>query len=139
MSLAKVRKDKLIQYPYGFAELQADNPYSDFGGNRDVAALFAKTEAAERGERLVEVQSGERPDYDPATQYLTEGAPDLVGKVWATTWTVQDRPPPSDAEIAAKAQAEIETIRTEALDKVIAADPELSARLEAATAMHARG
>lgn len=32
---AEVNGDTLIKYPYNFDQLQAENPYTNFGGNYD--------------------------------------------------------------------------------------------------------
>jgi hypothetical protein len=33
---AEINGTTFIKYPYGFAQLEADNPYTDYGSNQDV-------------------------------------------------------------------------------------------------------
>lgn len=90
--LAKVNGTTLVTYPYGLAELQADNPYTAFSSN-DVAELFKGTEANLAGNTLVEVTIPPPPPYSEATQNIAlSSEPKLENDVWALEWTVSAKP-----------------------------------------------
>ena len=50
------------------------------------------------GVEYVAVQPSPQPDYDPATQNLTEGTPALVEGVWTQQWAVVDATPEEVSE-----------------------------------------
>ena len=50
------------------------------------------------GVEYVAVQPSPQPDYDPATQNLTEATPTLVEGVWTQQWTVTAASPTAIAE-----------------------------------------
>ena len=87
---AEVKGTQLIKYPYGFDQLQADNPYTDYGTNTDVAYWFPQTTTAiENGYTLAEVVTDPQPSYDPAHQNCNlSNQPILVNSVWILQWTV---------------------------------------------------
>ncbi len=74
MLLAKIEEGQIAQYPYGVAELKADNPNTIF-----TLPLSPET-LADYG--VVEVLPTERPDYDPITHDLTEAEPIETGNGW---------------------------------------------------------
>jgi hypothetical protein len=90
MIYAKVKNSTLIQYPYGFSELQQDNPYTNFGSNTDVAYWFPQTETAlVSGNVLVEVQLETPPSINPDTETcIQQDTPALVDNTWVLEWTV---------------------------------------------------
>jgi hypothetical protein len=79
-----------VAYPYTFASLQADNPYTDFGGNQDPNAWYAETDkATATGNTLVAVTEVPQPTFDPATQTCTQNPqPTLVDGVWTLDWAM---------------------------------------------------
>jgi hypothetical protein len=89
---AKIKNTTLIQYPYGFAQLQADNPYTNYGDNQDVAYWFPQTTSAiDNGYTLAEVITAPQPAYNPAHQKCTiNDNPTLIKSVWTLEWTVTD-------------------------------------------------
>lgn len=94
MAYAKVKDTVCYEYPYGFQQLQADNPYTNFGSNQDVAFWFPQTnEAVLYGYELADVLGTQDPPYDPVTQYLVQGAPEYVDGVWKQTWIVETYTP----------------------------------------------
>lgn len=85
---AKIKNGLLLQYPYEFGHLQADNPYTNFNGD-DVFALFQNTEASIAGETLVSVVFAEPPVYDSHTQNaVRDTTPVLQDGQWTLGWTV---------------------------------------------------
>lgn len=99
MAYAEVKDTQLITYPYGFAQLQADNPYTNYGSNQDVAYWFPQTTTAiENGYTLAEVITAPQPAYDQAHQNCTLNAdPTLVGEIWTLEWTITDFTPEEQA------------------------------------------
>ena len=87
---AKVKNSTLIQYPYGFSELQSENPYTNFGSNTDVAFWYPKTEdAINNGYALAEVIISDVPQINPETQTCSQNTtPTLINNVWTLEWTV---------------------------------------------------
>jgi hypothetical protein len=99
MNYAEINNTTLIQYPYGFAQLQADNPYTNYGGNNDVAYWFPQTNAAiVDGYTLAEVIIAPQPPYDVAHQNCTQNAnPTLINGIWTLGWTVTNFTPEEQA------------------------------------------
>ena len=99
MAYAEIKDTTLIQYPYGFTQLQADNPYTNYGSNQDVAYWFPQTTTAiENGYTLSEVVNAPQPAYDQAHQNCTLNAdPTLVGEIWTLEWTITDFTPEEQA------------------------------------------
>lgn len=90
--------NEIVTYPYTFASLQAENPYTNFGNNQDVAYWFPQTNAAmEEGYQLFPVLETPQPPYDPITQYVIAGAPEETGGQWYQTWTVATYTPEQQA------------------------------------------
>lgn len=100
MSYAEVNGSTVIEYPYTFATLQAENPYTDFGGNNNFNYWFPLTEAATvLGNELVYVRQLPQPTIDPYTQNVTPNStPELIDGEWFDAWTITEKTP---EEIAA--------------------------------------
>lgn len=133
MAYAEINGTTLVQYPYGFAQLQEDNPYTNYGDNYDVAYWFPQTNAAiENGYELVSVTDVPQPAYDPSHQVCTEGTPVLVNGVWTQTWVVSEMSPAQIAEYQAqtksfnKQQATTLLDQTDWTDVAAVADPAVS-------------
>ena len=87
-------QNQIVAYPYTFSNLQAENPYTNFGTNQDVAYWFPQTNTAtELGYKLFPVQESPQPTYDPLTQYIVPGTPEETGGQWYTTWIVNNYTP----------------------------------------------
>ena len=98
--------NQIITYPYTFSSLQAENPYTNFGDNRDVMYWFPQTNAAtELGYQLFPVLESPQPPYDPLTQYVVPGAPEETGGQWYTTWVVGTNTPEQQAYVDAQRKA----------------------------------
>lgn len=94
-SYAEINGGNLLTYPYTFTDLQADNPYTDFGVNTDVAFWYPQTQKAqETGNTLESVGVLPQPTYDPALQFCVQNPqPDLVNDQWVLGWVVTDKTP----------------------------------------------
>lgn len=92
---AEVKGTTLIQFPYTLESLQAENPYTNFGPDPDVEAIFPQTTTAiENGYTLAPVVYLPTPSYDPATQIpIQDSQPSLVNGVWQLGWTVRPLTP----------------------------------------------
>ena len=85
---AKVIDGEVVQYPYALDELRAENPNVSFPKNPNDEALAAFD--------LVRVkQLPPSVDFNPLTQYLSPGTPELKEEEeeeWVCGWDVIDRP-----------------------------------------------
>ena len=108
---AEIKDTTLIKYPYGFAQLQADNPYTNYGSNQDVAYWFPQTTTAiENGYTLAEVITAPQPAYDPVHQNCLQNEnPTLTDGVWVLGWTVTDFTPEEQAAYYANAAQQNKT------------------------------
>lgn len=77
-------------YPYSATQLIKDNPQVSFPKNPTDALL------ASHG--VFPVARVDRPEYDPATQNLAEGAPRLTAGVWTQVWVITDATPEDVAQ-----------------------------------------
>lgn len=60
---AKVKDGKIVTFPYGYDELQNDNPDKIFTGNIVIRDIFNQSQAYAQGYELVGVEFPSRPDY----------------------------------------------------------------------------
>jgi len=131
MTYAEVKDTQLITYPYGFAQLQADNPYTNYGSNQNVAYWFPQTTTAiENGYTLSEVINAPQPTYDQVHQNCTLNTnPTLVNETWTLEWTITDFTPEEQAAYYAnlaqqnKTQAQQILINTDWTSIADVADP----------------
>jgi hypothetical protein len=131
---AEINGDVLVKYPYTFADMQEENPYTNFGGNYDVAFWFPKTQTAlNTGYSLVEVTYLTQPDYEHATHScLPDAEPKLVDGEWFIGWTLTKF---TDEELAAKVeQWRQSAVVTPFQGRMALADAELLSDVEAAVA-----
>ena len=129
---AEINGMTLIKYPYLFSDLQADNPYTNYGDNYDVAYWFPQTQKAqETGNTLALVTSLPEPTYDPATQNCVLGdTPVLSNGEWSVDWTVTQKTP---EEIAAElAQWRAQTACTPFQGRMALVDANLLTQVETA-------
>ena len=100
MSYAEVHGTTVIAYPFTFATLQAENPYTNYGDNQNFNYWFPLTDAATiGGNELVYVRQLTQPTYDIYTQNCTpNNTPELVSGEWVDGWTVTEK---TNEEIAA--------------------------------------
>lgn len=94
MNYAKTNNTNLIKYPYTFADLREENPYSRYDGRFTLPEWYAKTDdAANTASTVVEVVIADQPEYDSTTHYLTQKAtPELIDGVWTIGWGIAERP-----------------------------------------------
>ena len=104
MIYAEIKGTELIRYPYGFAELQNDNPYTNYGNNTDVTYWFPQTKTAiENGYTLAEVVFAIEPAYDQSNQVCAQNEnPTLINGSWVLGWTVSEMTPEQKSQYNAK-------------------------------------
>lgn len=106
---AEVKGTTVIQYPYDIGCMQNENPFTNFGPNPDIKAIFQGTETAlENGYTLVDVRLLDQPEVDERTEKaIRDKAPSVQGGEWQLGWTV-----------GAKSFEEIEEADTSMRDQV---------------------
>ena len=89
---AIIKDNNILEYPYDFGSLQAENPYTNFGDNYDVAYWYPLTQKAiDDGSSIVVVQVEPIPFIDPDTQRYEQAAnPTFSEGVWSIGWNVKD-------------------------------------------------
>ena len=88
---AKIKNNEVITFPYGFDELQKDNPYTRFTGIIIIPDIFQHTEEKLlKGYDLVEVKMSEEPkNLSPIHVATLNDKPTLNEKgEWELGWTV---------------------------------------------------
>ncbi len=90
--LAEVNGTTLIQYPYGLAQLQAENPFTNYPQSVNIATIYPLTHTAQTtGNTLAPVTIAAPPTYNAETQLcIPNAAPTLIGGVWTLGWTVSN-------------------------------------------------
>lgn len=96
---AEVKGDQLVRFPYTQGSLMEENPFTNYGPDPDLAAVFPSTETAiKNGYALAEVTYAAEPSYDPATQVCAQDTePKKIGGVWTLGWTVSPMTPEQKA------------------------------------------
>lgn len=99
MSYAEINGTHVVNYPFTFATLQQENPYTNYGDNQNFTYWFPLTDAAINfGHQLVQVRQLDQPTIDPYTQNATpNNAPELVAGEWIDGWTVTEKTPEEQA------------------------------------------
>ena len=88
---AEVNGTTLIKYPYTFADLQSENPSTNYNGNFDFVSIYPGTDTAKKtGNTLAAVTIGTPPTFDPTSQALVQNTvPTLVNGVWTLGGTLR--------------------------------------------------
>jgi len=88
----KTKDNKFVEYPYGAAELQRDNPEDNHPYECDFVGIFPTTPAATRdGFELSPVVVDEVPEYDGRTQTVHRSEfPFIRDGGWVFSWIVTD-------------------------------------------------
>ena len=116
---AKVKNEQLQQYPYGYTELQADNPYTNFNG-ADVYHAFQGTEANLAGHTLENVVTEQRPEINERTHKATlASSPVLEDGQWVLKWSVSNK---SEDELAQQDEGQANAVRAERNSKLAECD-----------------
>lgn len=106
----KVKNNQVIQYPYGYAELQAENPYTNFNG-LELPYAFQGTEENLAGNILEPVVNDNTPPYNDSTQRLIAAeTPVFENNQWVIKFSVVDK---TSEELAAEEAQKAETVRAE--------------------------
>jgi hypothetical protein len=89
---AKVKNNELVKFPYGFSDLQTDNPHSIFSGVLILLDLFNETEEKLlKGYDLVEVKQLPTPkEYNFQLQKATLNDQPTLNEngEWELGWTI---------------------------------------------------
>jgi hypothetical protein len=106
---AKIKDDVLIKYPYGYDDLQEDNPHTRFTGVIDLVNLFKESEEHTlKGYDLVEIVVEDKPtttpfpglgDPMPLTPFhvvTLSDTPVKEGDKWMLKWNVEFVPPDTE-------------------------------------------
>lgn len=90
---AKVNGVTLLKYPYTFADLREENPFTRYDGRFTLPEWYAQTEDAQNtGATVVEVVIADHPEYDSTSHYIRNaGSPNLSGNVWTLGWEIVER------------------------------------------------
>jgi len=99
----KTKGNAFVEYPYGAAELQRDNPEANYDYFCDFASIFPDTPAATRdGFALSPVVIDADPVYDGQTQTVHRSElPFIRDGGWVFSWIVTDLTPEQIAEMQA--------------------------------------
>ena len=99
----KTKDNAFVEYPYGAAELQRDNPEANYDYFCDFASIFPTTLAATRdGYVLLPVTIDEVPEYDGQTQTVHRSElPFIRDGGWVFSWIVTDLTPEQIANMQA--------------------------------------
>jgi hypothetical protein len=86
---AKIKNNAVVTFPYGYDNLQSENPHTRLTGNIDLMALFPQTEEALlRGHELVQVITEEKPTLYPMQEAVLATKPTLKDGRWVLEWQV---------------------------------------------------
>ena len=91
--LAKIKDTEIVIFPYGYDDLQAENPYTKFTGNIDLLEIFPQTEEALlRGYELVQVITKDKPNILPIQEATLAQFPTWEDGVLVLDWEVSFKP-----------------------------------------------
>jgi hypothetical protein len=91
---AKIKDNVLIKYPYGFDELQQDNPYTRFTGDIDLKSIFMESDEHILNKyNLVDVFIDTKPDLMPFHIAILSDTPVKEGDKWVLKWSIEFVPP----------------------------------------------
>lgn len=109
MNYAKIKNEKVIEFPYTFDSLKRDNPYTNYDLSQDLIYLFSTTESAGEGFELVSVEYETQPNHDSLTQKASYGEfPILMGNVWIVPAIVENK---TQEEITQETEARAKQVR----------------------------
>jgi hypothetical protein len=91
---AKIKDNAVVTFPYGYDDLQRENPHTRFTGSIDLMELFPQTEEALlRGYELVNVTTAEKPQVLPFVQEaVLATTPTLEDGAWVLKWVISFKP-----------------------------------------------
>ena len=108
---AKIKSNQIVQFPYSFTELQADNPYTNYGSNTDFVSIFPDTEEAVlRGHTLVEVTNAPVPDHNARTHRAEAQTPVFTNGIWVREWLIVAK---TAEELAQQDAAQASSVRNQ--------------------------
>ena len=103
----KTKDNAFVEYPYGAAELQRDNPEANYPYECDFVKIFPTTLAATRdGYVLFPVVVDEVPEYNGQTQTVRRSElPFIRNGGWVFSWIVTDLTPEQITKMRAVREA----------------------------------
>lgn len=117
---AEVQGSTLIRFPYTHGSLMEENPFTNYGNDPDLPALFPETQTAiENGYTLVEVTVLPEPNVEPRTYRTQQQSPSLKDGVWVIDWDII---PKSNDEIAADTATKATSVRADRNSRLTACD-----------------
>ena len=94
MAYIKINGENIIKFPYDWADLYTENPFSSYDSRFDLAGWYAQTEeAAATGNSVVEVEIQQVPAHDARTQKILQQSPQLVSGVWTVGYDIIEKTP----------------------------------------------
>ena len=86
---AKIKDNKVVTFPYGYDDLQNENPHTQYSGDIDLMEIFPNTEEALlRGFKLVKVYVDDKPETFVLEKANLSDTPTLKNGVWSLNWVV---------------------------------------------------
>jgi hypothetical protein len=129
---AKIKNQNVIQYPYGYEELRADNPFTNFNG-AILPDAFLGTEENLSGSFLEEVITEEAPQYDLRTQKIVfSDVPVFDGGKWIIKAQIVNK---TTEEMDAEAVDQAKAVRADRDDRLAKTDWVVTKSLEAGAAV----
>ena len=117
---AEVHGSTLIQFPYTYGSLMAENPFTNYGDEPHLPSVFSTTETAiQRGYSLVEVTIQPEPTVNSHTQKLEQQSPALRDGLWSIGWNVIDK---TADEMAAETANKASSVRSDRNGRLSACD-----------------
>ena len=106
---AKIKSGAVVVYPYTYAELQKDNPHTNFNG-ADLLTIFPHTESGADAE-LVPVTTQPAPSFNARTQKVVyDQMPTYTNGAWVLACSVVSL---NAEELAQKSHEEAESVRAD--------------------------
>lgn len=131
---AKVKNGQIIKYPYGYTELRADNPYTNFNGI-ELFYAFQGTEENLAGNTLEQIVNDNVPSYDSRTQRLVAAdIPVFENNQWVIKFQIIDK---TTEELSLEGAQQAEAVRADRNARLAATDWRVVKDLEATGAVAA--
>lgn len=88
---AKVKDGVIVTFPYGYDQLQDDNPDKHFIGNIVIRDIFNESEAAEQGYELVGVEFPIKPNVTDFEVAELANKPVFEDGRWVINWVTTNK------------------------------------------------
>lgn len=95
---AKIKDNQVINFPYGFDDLQAEFA-SPMTGYIEIPAKFEETADYKNGYSIVLVTEEKKPlAHSPGEKHVQATVPELIDGAWVLRWLVEEVPYPTDGK-----------------------------------------